>query len=154
MTSLFAIDKFYVMKKSEPLQFVQNARYVVVYMVLDGYRAVARCLFVLMARFSPLQIRHLLHCHLGLRSLSLPKCRGQLSSLNNRCRNKSGMTNPNHICHPGLRSLSLPKFRDLLIRYLSQIRYLLRCQPRLVRGPAYTFPLTDTFLFASLHTNY
>ena len=129
------------MIKTETLQFVQSARHVAVYMVLGWYHAVARCLFVLLARIFPLLIRHSLHCHLGLRSLSLPKCRGQLSSLNNRCRNKSGMTNPNHICHPGLRLVSLPKFRDLLIRYLSQIRHLLRCYPRLVRGAAYTAPI-------------
>ena len=95
------------MIKTETLQFVQSARHVAVYMVLGWYHAVARCLFVLLARIFPLLIRHSLHCHLGLRSLSLPKCRGQLSSLNNRCRNKSGMTNPNHICHPGLRLVSL-----------------------------------------------
>ena len=38
------------MKKTEPLQFVQGARHVVVCRVLDGYRVVARCLFVFLAR--------------------------------------------------------------------------------------------------------
>ena len=46
------------MKKSEPLQFVQNARHVVVCRVFGWYHAVARCLFVLLTRFFPLQIRN------------------------------------------------------------------------------------------------